>query len=145
MRIAAASPVDITNIRDLLAGAGLPFDDLVDSGKTLFLIARDDDRVIGAIGLEVYVKSGLLRSLVVNADQRKHGLGAQLTLNLERLAKIQGVECLYLLTTTAEKFFATHGYHRFNRKCVPQDIAATTEFRLLCPSTAVCMCKQVNE
>lgn len=110
-----------------------------------FLIARDDDQeIIGAVGIEVYGKSGLLRSLVVKPDDRKRGVGAQLTLNLERLAKSQSVECLYLLTTTAEKFFATHGYHRFDRKRVPQDIAATTEFKLLCPSSAVCMCKQLK-
>ncbi len=145
MHIAAASPTDITYVRDLLAGAGLPIDDLEDSGKTLFLIARDDDRVIGAVGLDVYVMSGLLRSLVVNADERERGVGAQLTLNLERLAKSQGVDCLYLLTTTAEQFFAARGYRRFDRKRVPQDIAATTEFRLLCPASAVCMCKQLDE
>jgi len=128
----------------MLAEAGLPINDLEGSSKARFLIARDADRVIGAVGLEVYGKSGLLRSLVVKPDERKRGAGAQLTLNLECHAKNLGAETLYLLTTTPEKFFATHGYRQFERKRVPQEIAATAEFKYLCPATAVCMYKQVN-
>lgn len=108
-------------------------------------MARDDDEIIGAVGIEVYGKCGLLRSLVVKADERKHGLGAQLTLNLESRARRQGIDTLYLLTTTAEKFFTAQGYQRFERTRVPEEISATAEFKLLCPSTAVCMYKQLDK
>ncbi|MDE2091231.1 MAG: GNAT family N-acetyltransferase [Gammaproteobacteria bacterium] len=145
MYIGEADTTDIAAIHSLLAEAGLPIDDLKGSSKARFLIAHDDDETSGAVGLEVYGKSALLRSLVVKPEARKRGLGAQLMRELECRAKNQGVDCLYLLTTTAEKFFAARGYHRLNRERVPQDIAATTEFKLLCPSSAVCMRKQLGE
>jgi amino-acid N-acetyltransferase len=146
MHIVTASPADITNIRDMLAEVGLPFDDIMKPGKARFLMMRnDDDEIIGAAGIEVYGQHGLLRSLVVKADERNQGLGARLTSSLESRARRQGIHTLYLLTTTAEKFFTARGYRRFDRKSVPQDIAATTEFKLLCPSSAVCMCKQLGE
>ncbi|MHB8405969.1 MAG: arsenic resistance N-acetyltransferase ArsN2 [Gammaproteobacteria bacterium] len=144
MQIAQAGAADFTIIRALLAEAGLPFDDLRDSRQTRFLMARaQDGAVTGVAGLELYGKSGLLRSLMVNPAERQRGLGAELTLHLERQAKELGVETLYLLTTSAENFFAARGYKRFERARVPSEIAATTEFKFLCPVTAVCMCKRL--
>jgi amino-acid N-acetyltransferase len=145
MHIGEAYTTDIAAIQSLLEAAGLPFEDLTDLNKAQFLVAYDDDEISGAIGVEVYGKSALLRSLVVKPKERKRGLGAQLMHDLESLAKHQGVDRLYLLTTTAEKFFTARGYHRFDHKRVPDDIAATTEFKLLCPSSAVCMRKLLSE
>jgi amino-acid N-acetyltransferase len=144
MRIAEDAHTDVDTIRGMLAEAGLPFDDIGQLGRVRFLTARDDQGVIvGVAGLEICGKSGLLRSLVVDAHARRHGLGAQLTLNVERLAGSLGVENLYLLTNTAERFFSAHGYERFERARVPEEIAGTTEFKLLCPSAA-CMRKHLQ-
>ena len=144
MQIAQASAADFTIIRALLAEAGLPFDDLRDSRQTRFLMVRaQDGAVTGVVGLELYSKSGLLRSLMVNPAECRRGLGAELTLNLERQAKELGVETLYLLTTSAKNFFAARGYKRFERARVPLEIAATNEFKSLCPVGAVCMRKRL--
>jgi amino-acid N-acetyltransferase len=146
MRIGEAGRTDTHTIRTLLAEAGLPFDDLKDSGPARFLIARDEDAGVGGVvGLEVYGKSGLLRSLVVTPDERQRGLGAQLTLDLEHMAKDLGVETLYLLTTTAEEFFAKRGYQRIERTLVPQEIGVSAEFKFLCPSNAVCMYRRLDK
>lgn len=144
MQIIQAGAADFTIICALLAEAGLPFDDIRDSRQTRFLMARaQDGAVTGIVGLEVYGKSGLLRSLAVNPGECRRGLGSELTLNLERRAKELGVETLYLLTTSAENFFAARGYQQFERARVPPEIAAATEFKFLCPVNAVCMCKRL--
>lgn len=144
MRITAADPADLESIRGLLSDAGMPFEDLTESGHTRFLAAHNDDGgLIGIIGLEALGRNGLLRSLVVHTEVRRQGLGAELTRKLEQHAGSQGVETLYLLTVGAEAFFAAHGYRKCERDRVPPEIAATAEFRMLCPTTAVCMCKQL--
>jgi len=50
---------------------------------------------------------------------------------------------LYLLTTTAQAFSAKLGFAASERSEVPSAIAATAQFRSLCPSTAACMVKDV--
>ncbi len=144
MRIAAADPAELDSVRRLLSDAGLPSEDLAESGHTRFLAAHTaDGGLIGIIGLEAFGRNALLRSLAVHADVRRQGLGAELTCQLEQHARSQGVETLYLLTTSAEDFFTAHGYRKCERRRVPPEIAATPEFKLLCPATAVCMCKQL--
>jgi amino-acid N-acetyltransferase len=46
---------------------------------------------------------------------------------------------------TAEGFFAKQGYCRTARDSAPDEIQETTEFRTLCPATAVCMVKQIEK
>ncbi|MDE2234197.1 MAG: GNAT family N-acetyltransferase [Gammaproteobacteria bacterium] len=143
MRISAADAVEIAAIRKLLAESGLPGDDLMEPLHTRFLAAHTADGMLaGIVGLESFGRHGLLRSLAVHAEARRQGLGAELTRRLERYARDLGVETLYLLTTTAEGFFTARGYQRYERRRVPPEIAATSEFRLLCPANAVCMYKQ---
>ena len=85
--------------------------------------------------------AGLLRSLAVAADRRGGGLATRLVDALEARARTLGIRTLYLLTTTAEAFFARRGYAPADRATVPDAILATEEFRGICPSTAACMAK----
>lgn len=128
----------------LLDGAKLPFEDLIGHELDTFLAATaEDGSLLGAIGLESYGDAGLLRSLVVDSGQRGRGLGVALTRELERRAQEQGIRTLYLLTTTAAEFFPKLGYEPCDRASVPASIAATEEFRSLCPDTAVCLLKRL--
>ena len=54
------------------------------------------------------------------------------------------LSCLYLLTTTAEEFFARCGYEPIDRSRVPEAIRATAEFQSLCPASSVCMRKRLE-
>jgi len=131
-------------IRALLEDAELPTRDLSPDLLARFLVARDRDGcVIGAVGLEVLGAAGLLRSLVVHSAWRGHGLGELLVDHIERAAQAAGVTDLYLLTTTAAPFFAARGYRDLDRGRVPTAIAATGEFRSLCPASAVCQHKRL--
>ena len=142
--ITPAAPADGPAITALLRAADLPYEDI---GPHLgcFLVARRDGAIVGAIGLELYAPDGLLRSLVVAPQCRGRGLGDELVRRLERVAAEWGVEQFWLLTTTAEAFFARRGFRVTPRAGAPTEIAATHEFKSLCPSTAICMTRAQTE
>ena len=142
--ITPAAPTDGPTIAALLRAADLPYEDI---GPHLgrFLVARQGSAIVGAIGLEVYAPDGLLRSLVVAPEYRGRGLGDELVRRLERAAADWGIERFWLLTTTAEAFFARRGFRVTPRAAAPTEIAATHEFKSLCPSTAICMARARTE
>jgi amino-acid N-acetyltransferase len=136
--ITPAAPAEGPAIAALLRAAELPHKDIaLHLGH--FLVARDGGVIVGAIGLEVYVPDGLLRSLVVAPAHRGRGLGDKLVRRIERAAAEWGVERFWLLTTSAEAFFVRRGFRVTPRVGAPMEIAATHEFKSLCPSTAICL------
>ena len=140
--ISAALPAVAAAIAALLRGADLPHEDFA-AHLAHFLVARQGGAVVGAVGLERHGRNGLLRSLVVAPAQRGAGLGGRLVDRLESWARQLGLRRFYLLTTTAEAFFARRGFRRIARARVPAAVAATREFRSLCPVSAVCMTRAV--
>lgn len=141
MRIDPARPSDLPAIRSLLELEGLPAGDLEESALEWFLVARSEERVLAAVGLEIYGRVALLRSLVVDPQLRGRGLGIQMTEAAEAMAHRAGVESIYLLTTTADAFFRQRGYRIGSRPETPAAIQSTTQFSALCPSTASLMVK----
>jgi amino-acid N-acetyltransferase len=126
----------------LLAANGLPAADFPPA--VLLLGLRDASGLEGIAGLEICGRVGLLRSLAVRQDRRQSGLGSALVLEAERLAAFEGVEALYLLTTTAEEFFTHRGYTPESRDRAPDAIRRTSEFSRVCPSSAAFLWKRVS-
>ena len=58
-------------------------------------------------------------------------------------AEARGTNALFLLTTTAERYFPSFGFHEVARDAVPDDIKATAEFREACPASATVMMRPV--
>ncbi len=85
----------------------------------------------------------LLRSLAVAAHVRGRGVGRALLADAERYARSHEVKDIYLLTTTAERFFARAGYERVERDSAPREIQQTEEFSTLCPATSALMRKRL--
>jgi amino-acid N-acetyltransferase len=141
MRIEAARHSDLPGIRWLLEYEHLPNEDVTEALIEHFLVCRDDKGVVGAIALQPLGECVLLRSLVVAAEYRGEGLGGRLTLAAEAHAMRRGIEKIFLLTTTAEHFFAARGYRAIPRSDAPLPIQQSSQFSLLCPSTAVLMVK----
>lgn len=139
--IASAQPGDARAIAALLREAGLPHEDFAPH-LAHFLVARRDGEVVGAVGAEVTGSDALLRSLVVSPTRRGAGLGDALVRALETRAAGWGVERWWLLTTTAEAFFVKRGFRTTPRAAAPPAIAATAEFRGLCPSVAACLSRE---
>jgi amino-acid N-acetyltransferase len=144
MNIHSAKHTDLPAIRALLELERLPASDLDQRALERFMIWRDDSGVNGIVGLEVYGHVALLRSLVVARSARGKGAGAALTQAAEHLAAESGAKNIYLLTTSAERFFSAHGYRNVERGEAPQSIQGTTQFSALCPSTAVLMMKALR-
>jgi amino-acid N-acetyltransferase len=127
----------------LLEAQGLPFSDITAEHLEHFLYAGPDGSLTGMVGVEMYGAVGLLRSLVVVDDARTQGLGSALVQQAERYAVARQVSALYLLTTTAEKFFERRGYQRVDRTQAPPAIQATVEFASLCPASSAFMIKRL--
>jgi amino-acid N-acetyltransferase len=139
-----ALPDDWDAVRKLLLASELPVDDLGPDRLDGFLIAEDDELVVGLIGLEVLGTVGLLRSLVVEKNARRTGLGGKLVGALESAAEAAGIAELWLLTIDAEKFFQRHDYEIVNRERAPDEIRKSDEFSALCPDTAYLMRKSLD-
>jgi len=140
--IEPAQPADEAAIRALLRQAELPDEDFA-VHLPHFLVARHSGGIVGVIGLELHGADALLRSLAVAPAWRGDGLGGALVRRLEDEARRKSVQHFYLLTASAEKFFARRWFKTIPRNRVPAAIAATPEFLGLCPASAVCMTRAV--
>jgi amino-acid N-acetyltransferase len=138
-----AEPAEEEAIRKLLIDADLPAEDFARHLQH-FLVAKRNSTLIGVVGLESYGEFGLLRSLVVALPYRGQGFGQKLCERVFSYARELGIKELYLLTTTAEKFFPKLGFNTIDRDNIPASIQATEEFSSICPSTAVCMAKKLG-
>jgi amino-acid N-acetyltransferase len=79
----------------------------------------------------------------VDAGCRGAGLGARLTEAAIADARRRELPALYLLTTTAERFFPRFGFERITRDEVPASVQASIEFRGACPASAIVMRKRL--
>ena len=129
-------------IIDLLQSAKLPFEDLPASLENFF-VAIENNKVVGAAGLEKYGSSGLLRSLVVGREYRDRKIASKLAEALEHHATTLGISCIYLLTETAPQYFEKKGYKRISRDLVPGELQTSSEFSHVCPVSAIVMHKAV--
>lgn len=138
IQIRKAKPDDCFEIALLVKMAGLAIDD-IDPELQGFMVAHDAEQVVGTVGIEAFGKIGLLRSLVVAKTHRNQAIGHQLYKQAIDYAQAQGIEELYLLTTTADAYFAKRGFARIERTDVPDEIKSTEQFSSICPSTAIIM------
>ena len=132
---------DIDAVERLLAASGLPLDGVRESLGD-FVVAEADGELVGVAGLEVRSENALLRSVAVAPGLRSHGLGRTLVNHVIADAEARGLNALYLLTTTAERYFPSFGFHTIARDAVPDDIRITGEFREACPASATVMCRE---
>ncbi len=134
---------DLPAIFALLERSGLPTDGLSEHVTTT-LVAREGQRVVGSASLELYGTEALLRSVAVEHDKRRHGLGQQLTHAALNLAKKYRVREVYLLTETAGAFFPRFGFHSISRSEVAPAVQASVEWTSTCPVTAQAMVKKLT-
>ena len=109
--------LDVTyteEVKAILSKSKLPTDDL-DLSTQWFIGVLSDKKLIGIGALELYGSSALLRSMAVIYAGQNKGLGTNLVSGLLDLARKNNVSELFLLTETAEKFFAKNGFNKINR------------------------------
>jgi amino-acid N-acetyltransferase len=108
------------------------------------LVARENSQIVGSAALEVYADGALLRSVAVDARQQGRHVGHQLTEAALQLARAHGARAVFLLTTTAEKFFPRFGFEQIARDDVPPSVQASVEFTGACPTSAIVMRKRLT-
>jgi amino-acid N-acetyltransferase len=143
MRIRSATNADLSAVENLLSASDLPLDGVRDNFSD-FVVAEDGSEIAGAIGFENFGSVALLRSAVVSPEHRGSGVGRQLVEQLLENAKENGIEEIYLLTTTAEQYFPRFGFTRTTRAAVPDSVKASVEFQGACPDTAVVMTRRIG-
>jgi amino-acid N-acetyltransferase len=133
-----ATGADYRSVVGLLEAANLPVAG-VPPTLTDFYVAEDQGRIVAAVGLELYGSDALLRSMVVEPAVQGTGTGQALLQRILGHARERGVRAVYLLTTTAERYFLRFGFDRIVREEVPAGVKASIEFRGACPASAVVM------
>ena len=137
--IRPARPADLTAVERLLAASALPMDGVSESLHD-FLVAERDGDLVGVVGLEVCcAEHALLRSTAVAAEWRGRGLGRLLVERAIAVAEERGFHALWLLTTTAERYFPSFGFTRTTREQVPDEVRQSVEFTSACPASAAVM------
>lgn len=132
---------DETAVNALLTAAALPLDGVHDA-LPCFVVAEDAGQIVGVAGIEASGVTGehaLLRSVAVAPTWRNRGLGRELVTRAIADAEARGAKALYLLTTTADRYFPSFGFTSTTRDAVPDDVKATAEFQGACPASATVM------
>jgi amino-acid N-acetyltransferase len=143
VKIRQATSHDLDAVESLLSANNLPLDGVMENFPG-FVVAEDSGEIAGAIGLEKFGSVALLRSAVVSAQHRGSGVGRKLVERLLERAEEEGIEELFLLTTTAEEYFPRFGFARTTRSAVPAAVTASAEFQGACPDSAVVMTRRIT-
>ncbi|UCC24066.1 MAG: GNAT family N-acetyltransferase [Gemmatimonadales bacterium] len=136
--LVGAGPRETAGLADLLRAAGLPIDGFPGDASVV-LVAETEGRVAGGVALERWNEAVLLRSLVVAEGSRGGGLGSALAVAAVARARAAGSEAVYLLTETAERFFAGLGFQPVERSELPGALSGSAELQGACPDSAVAM------
>jgi amino-acid N-acetyltransferase len=137
--IRPAMAADIDAVRALLIASDLPDAGLDEQFGEGYAVAVSNGSIVGAEGIEVYDRDGLLRSAAIAPAWRGRGLGDALTRDRIAWSRRRHLSALYLLTTTAADYFPRFGFVPVSRDAAPAGIRESREFSSACPDTAVFM------
>jgi amino-acid N-acetyltransferase len=139
-----AVPADRLAVEKLLIDLNLPIAGLSE-WISRFWIAEAGGKVVGVAGVELYGDGALLRSVAVDPEWRSNGLGRTLVNRALDAARDSGAREVFLLTTTAERYFPKLGFEQIGRDRVPTGVQKSVEFREACPASAVVMRQDIGK
>ncbi|AIF53456.1 arsenite methyltransferase [Pelosinus sp. UFO1] len=135
--IRIAKDTDLSAIHKLLLENGLTSSG-VEENLANFLVAVQE-RVIGVIGLEFAGTQVMLRSMAVLQEFRKRKIATALVEHSLSIARQAGIQEIYLLTQTAEKFAARWGFYKIERSEISADLMQSSALDSCCPTSSSCM------
>lgn len=135
IKILKASESDYKQITELLRNSNLPIKGVKEILDNTF-VAKDGSKIIGCSALEIFNTTSLLRSVAVNKEYQRMGIGFNLSNKAIELSKDKNIKEIYLLTETAESFFNRIGFYITSRSETPNEIQNSEEFSSICPSSA---------
>jgi len=136
--IESAQPSDLPVVRDLIESVGLALDGF-GAVPTEVFVALDGGEVLGTASLENHGGHGLLRSVAVEENRRGCGIGGALAGAAETYAREVGLDGVFLLTETAQVFFAGRGYSVIDRDAGPGPVMESIEWTSACGEDAIPM------
>jgi 4-nitrophenyl phosphatase len=133
-----ASGPDLPHIATMLHHGGLPAGAARERlGRTV--VAETDRKPIATASWEQFDGTGLLRSVAVQPEVRRAGAGTVVVAaTLKRMFE-DGVQDVYLVTESAERFFAACGFKTLDRDELPDTIKKHPQLVRECPASAPAM------
>lgn len=132
------APDDRPAVLALLAGCGLPIEDVRDEPGSSQFVWREQGGIVGTVGVDLAENVALLRSLAVAAPRRGCGLGSALLAAAEAHAAACGARTLVLLTTTADGLVQRRGFTPVSRCELGDAVRAFRQFSAGCCADARC-------
>jgi amino-acid N-acetyltransferase len=136
--ISIATSGDYIKIIELLEKVSLPTVGVEEIIPEM-LVLKDNNQITGCAALEMYGPFALLRSVAINKEYQRTGLGSMLVRAILKHAKARRVQELYLLTETAPSFFESHGFKIIDRNSLPETVKNSPEVSTICPQSAIAM------
>jgi len=130
-------------LHKLLDSSGVVTADLATTKAWFFALRGRGGTPIAAYGLELGQRNGLLRSVAVDPDHRGRSLGTDMVHAAEHTASVKNIRTLWLLTETADRFFAKLNYEYRVRDDAPALVRASAQFVSHCPGDAILMSKHL--
>jgi amino-acid N-acetyltransferase len=130
---------DIPVLNEMLKSENLPQIEPKEFASNYFKYVGTNGSLQGSIGLEIYGNYGLLRSMVVDKNYRNQGIAHLLVSRILEESKKLRLKEIYLLTTTADKYFAQKGFSYMDRTETPAEIKQSKEYSSQCPSSSTLM------
>lgn len=138
-RVRATRPEDLDAVRGLLEAAGL---DPAEGDDPSTAVVAGEDEVVATAAADVRGAEAYLRSVAVRPDLRGQHLGVLVAAGAVRRVVAAGARRAWLLTETAERFFARLGFERVERNDVPSWIL---ERATHCAETAAAMRRELSQ
>lgn len=138
--IEEAGAADFPAIVDLLTRSGLPVEGVRPDAGTYYIAKAGS--MLGVLGVETCATAAVLRSFAVEPAARKAGIGKVLVEHVLAKLKTSGYADLYLLTNTAEGYFANYGFTDTGRGQLPAEVLSSAIFTADC--CASCSCKALK-
>lgn len=133
-----AQPEHRIDVEALLQGAGLSTAGL-ESAYDRGWVALQGRDVVGFLTADQVGEAALIRSLAVAPAWRNQGVAARLLARCKRDWRTQGIRQLWLLTETAEHWFAQHAFQRVARTALPVFWQSHPLVKGVCSATAIVM------
>lgn len=127
---------DRVQVAALLREARLGEEDLDTAFPGGYVVAEGEGGIAGVAGIERYGPHALLRSVAVAETLRGSGVGEALVRDRLAAADAEGAEDVWLLTTTAERWFPRFGFVPVERAAIPPPLQASAEVSHACPASA---------
>lgn len=144
--IRRAEAADLRDVEGLLRECDLPTGGVDAMIGHCFIATDAHGGLVGVAGVDPLDDGlGLLRSVAVAPRARGEGLAGRLYEHVLDEARDLGLNTLYLLTTTAETYFAARGFVTIDRERVPGAVSACDEFTTLCPDSATIMRRRLGQ